>query len=148
MDDDRNEAPASVTPLSAHGQRLIDEGYKLLFDSIPVTRDIAKTMISISLSGIPAFIALAKLKNGGATDSSGCLPGATFESLVLLPPFLFLMSALLYLAAYLPVVFKLDPRVPATVENARQKIYKRRLFFLILASLLFFGGAVLGILIL
>lgn len=121
--------------VSDFNQKQIDEGIKLLFESISVTRDVSKTLITTSLSAIPTYIALYKLNPTKSMQSDTHL----------LPPIAFLVAALLFILSYLPTHYDIDLRIPSTVEDARKKIVRHRLIGIYLGSVAFFGAATTAI---
>lgn len=84
--------PGSAAPLSIDEEALIEAGRRLLLESIDVSRDFAKQMITVSSGAIPIYVALL-----GIADLRNRAPATLI--LVSLPSLVFFGSTLLFVFA-------------------------------------------------
>lgn len=87
----------SPKPLSPHSKALIAAGEEVMKSSISTTRDFCKSMIGISLSSIPVYIALLKI----FTNSEETIP-ALYNSWWIAPIIFSLSATCAFTVGYLP----------------------------------------------
>lgn len=131
----------SVGPLSPHNEALYEAGKDMLKSSVSTARDFCKFMITVSTSAIPIYLGLLKF----------VLPEnitLTVSKLVLsvIPPFFFLISAIVFVLGYFPQVdyFSLD--IVNEIKQAYEKTLEKRRKFINCGIALFMIGSILGIL--
>jgi len=131
----------SVGPLSPHNEALYETGKEMLKSSISTARDFCKFMITVSTGAIPIYLGLLKL----------VLPENTMLSLTELllstiPPFFFLIGAIVFTLGYFPQVdyFSLD--IIDEIKRAYEKTVIKRRKFTICGTALFVIGTILAIL--
>ena len=107
--------------LTPHTKAVVAAGERLLIESIEAGREFCKSMISISLTAIPAYIGLLKLfipKDHLISDVAG--------SFWLIPVALFILSAAAFVFGYLPVKGVVSIDLPDEIEVAMNKAINRR----------------------
>src|ERR1700735_4141930 len=87
--------PESAAPLSIDEETIIEAGRRLLLESIDVSRDFAKQMITVSSGAIPIYVALL-----GIANLRRRVPVTLI--LVSLPSLVFFSATLLFVLALLP----------------------------------------------
>ena len=127
----------SAKPLSPHSSALIATGEEVMKSSISTTRDFCKSMIGISLSSIPVYIALLK----AFTKSEETIP-SLFNSWWLAPILFALFSTCAFTVGYLPSkqIISLDDldELETFLKNASNRRYYSGIFgfFLLMISIL------------
>jgi len=131
----------SVEPLSPHNEAIYEVGKDMLKNSITTMRDFCNFMITISIGAIPIYLGLLEY----------ILPenvGLPVSKLVLsfIPPFLFLVSALIFILGYFPQVdyFSLD--IIEEVKKAHETTILKRKKFINCGVIIFLTGTVFAIL--
>lgn len=111
--------PGSVAPLSLDEEAIIEAGRRLLTESIELSRDFAKQMITVSSGAIPIYIALL-----GVAD----LRGRTSLTLLLvsLPSLVLLISTLFFVIALLPRQQLFSMQFINDVRDARDELLRVR----------------------
>jgi MFS family permease len=132
--------PTSVGPLSPHNEALYETGKEIMKNSLSTGRDFCSSMITISSGAIPVYLGLLGF----------VLPEnfeMTLSELVLsvVPPFVFLVSALVFVFGYLPKVGRFSLNVVEEIEQAYESVLKRRKNLIMLGVALFSVGSILAI---
>lgn len=123
-------------PLTAHEEAILEAGRRLMVESIDVSRDFAKQMITVTSGAIPIYLGLlsiAKLQQRA--------PATLFLSSM--PAVSFFLSALFFVLALLPREGFFSLQIINEVRNARNKLLRRRRRW-IMAGLTVFGVGVLS----
>jgi len=108
-------------PLTPHTKAVVKAGERLLVESVDTGREFCKSMISISLAAIPAYIGLLKLfipKDQLISDIAG--------SIWLIPVALFILSATAFVFGYLPAKGVVSIDLPDEIEIEMKKAINRR----------------------
>ena len=108
-------------PLTPHTRAVVEAGERLLVESVETGREFCKSMISISLAAIPAYIGLLKLfipKDRLISDIAG--------SVWLIPAGLFILSSTAFVFGYLPGRGVVSIDLPDEIEAAMKKSINRR----------------------
>ena len=108
-------------PLTPHTNAVVEAGKRLLIESVETGREFCKSMISISLAAIPAYIGLLKLfipKDHLVSDIAG--------SYWLIPVALFILSSTAFVFGYLPARAIVSIDIPDEIEAAMKKAINRR----------------------
>ncbi len=108
----------SLTPST---EALYEVGKSVLKESLNISRDFSKQMISFSFSAIPIYLALLKIiisDNTNLNSFQGCF--------VALPCLLFLVSAIIFTLAYFPKSDKISLELPEEIKESITEIIKRR----------------------
>ena len=129
----------SVEDISPHNKALYEAGKKLLVDSVDVGREFCKFMTTTALGAIPTYIALLKL----VLPADYSLQGHD-EVSFLVAPFLFLVSAVLFVLGYFPQKGALSLDLPAEIERERSTTMRRRHRFASIAFIVFSFGTTYG----
>ena len=118
---ENNRIKVEVQDISPHNKALYEAGKKLLVDSLDVGREFCKFMTTTTLGAIPTYLALLKL----------VLPKdyplqSRDEIVFLVPPLIFLASAVLFVVGYFPQKGALSLDLPAEIERERSTTIRRR----------------------
>ncbi|MDN5346232.1 MAG: hypothetical protein PWQ73_745 [Petrotoga sp.] len=130
----------SVSVLSPHNEALYETGKEMLKGSLNTTRDFCKFMITVSMGAIPTYLALLEF----VLDENITLPINELMSIV--PPFFFLISAIIFIFGYFPQVdyFSLD--IVEEIKQAYEKTVAKRKKLTNWGIFLFLVGSVFAIL--
>lgn len=112
-----------VQALTAHAKALSEAGAAMLVDSIEVGREFCKFMTTTALGAIPTYLALLAL-----VTPKDYRAQSREELILLLPAFLFVVAAVLFVFGYFPRVtghMCLDR--PDEVSARRKEVVERRL---------------------
>lgn len=122
-------------PIRSDAEDWIKIGYKLLEESMQVSREYAKFMVQFSFGAIPLYIALVNFI-GKSTISITTL-GFTKALVVLSPIFLYLISGIVFIIAYYPVPGEVVVHVVEAIRDAHQKLLRRRRRVNLVATFIF-----------
>jgi hypothetical protein len=136
-DNDASIEPISVEVLSDTDKAIIEEAKKALVDSAETIKDFGRSMVTVVSGLFTVYFAL--LKFIGITSSKD-IPN---ESIILLPPVLFIISLILFVMTILPLPGWLSLIFLSDIEKSRHQILIRRYVFVV-AAVTFFVAA-LGI---
>jgi len=128
-----------VEGVSPHNKALYEAGKKLLVDSVDVGREFCKFMTNTTLAAIPTYIALLKLvlpKDYSLQSES--------EIVFLVPPILFIVSAILFVYGYFPQKGRASLDLPADIERERSATIRQRLCCAWIGFSSFLIGAIFG----
>jgi hypothetical protein len=130
----------SVGPLSPHNEALYETGKEMLKGSISTGRDFCKFMITVSTGAIPIYLGLLKFV---LPENITLSLSKLFLSVV--PPFFFLISAIVFILGYFPQVdyFSLD--IINQIKQAYEKTVIKRKKFINFGIILFLIGTVFAI---
>lgn len=128
--------PGSAAPLSIDDEAVIEVGRRLLVESVDVTRDFAKQMITVSTGAIPVYVALLGLAD---------LRHRSTTTLVLasLPSIAFLVAALFFVIALLPRRKFFSAQILDQIKKARTNLLLTR-YRWILFGLVIFGLSIIS----
>lgn len=133
----------NVSQLTPHSKAVLELGKSLYSDSINKTGDYCKFMISISTGAIPIFIGLLKLilpKN---------IQLQSFQHTIsFIPCLFFLIATGIFTFGFMPHKVDYSIDLIEDIENARERIIKRRVKLIIIGFLFFITGTISCILIL
>lgn len=131
----------SVEPLSPHNEALYETGKDMLKSSISTARDFCKFMITVSIGAIPIYLGLL----GFVLPEKVVLPASKLF-LSVIPPFLFLISSIIFIIGYFPQVdyFSLD--IIEEIKDAYEKTIQRRRKFINWGIIVFLAGSTVAIL--
>lgn len=113
--------PESVENITPHNKALYEAGKALLVQSVKVGREFCRFMATVALGAVPSYIALLKL----VLPKDYSLE-ARDEVVFLAPPFLFLLSAIVFAVGYFPRKGKLSLDLPEEIEQERTETIRRR----------------------
>lgn len=130
----------SASPISLNNKALLELGKVIVNESITVGRDFCKTMVSVSLSGVPVYIGLLKFMLGARH-----LKSSEEIIMAIFPMVFFLAAAILFIVGYLPRMGELRLDLPEEIENQKRKIIKQHLFFAWAGVVLLFIGIIFSI---
>jgi len=130
----------SVSVLSPHNEALYETGKEMLKSSLNITRDFCKFMITVSMGAIPTYLGLLEF----VLDENITL--SINELMLIVPPFFFLISAIIFIFGYFPQVdyFSLD--IVEEIKQAYEKTVAKRKKLTNWGIFLFLVGSVLAIL--
>ena len=114
----------NAQPLTPHTNAIVEAGTRLLTESVETGREFCKSMISVTLAAIPAYIGLLKLfipKDHLLSNIAG--------SFWLVPVAFFVLSASSFVAGYLPAKGIVSIDLPEEIEAAMKKAINRRYWF-------------------
>lgn len=131
----------SVGPLSPHNEALYETGKEMLKSSISTARDFCKFMITISTGAIPIYLGLLKL-----VLPENITLSLTELLLSTIPPFFFLISAIVFTLGYFPQVDYFSLAIIDEIKRAYEKTVIKRRKFTIGGTALFVIGTMLAIL--
>jgi len=129
-----------VQDITPHNKALYEAGKKLLVDSVDVGREFCKFMTTTTLGAIPVYLALLKL----VLPKDYSLHSYD-EVLFVVPPIIFLISAVLFVLGYFPQKGKLSLDLPDEIERERSVTISRRHRYAVFAFSVFCVGIVLGV---
>lgn len=130
----------SVGPLSPHNEALYEAGKEMLRSSVSTARDFCKFMVTVSTGAIPIYLALLKF----VLPENITLP-QTKSILSFIPPFLFLVSAFVFILGYFPQTHYFSLDIIDEVREAYERTVRRRGIFIICGTILFLVGSILAI---
>ena len=131
---------SGVQPITPHNAALYDAGKKLLVDSVDVSREFCKLMITTSLSAVPIYLALLQLAIGKEYH-----PTFVIGALFVFPAALFLVSAIVSVFGYLPGDARFSLDLPEEIESTRSAVIRRRLRAARVSLLVFSAAALSGV---
>jgi len=111
----------SVKEITPHNEALYEAGKALLVDSITVSREFCKFMITIATSAIPIHLGLLKFVL--PENYTLKLIQGIFASI---PAGLFLLSAIIFAIGYYPQTGKLSLDIMEEIAKERMKTIKSR----------------------
>lgn len=138
--EDLRVAVSDVQAVTPHNDALYEAGKKLLMDSVETGRDYCKFMITTSVGAIPVYLGLL-----GVMLPEKYEPTWTSGPVLIVPPLLFVASAALSIAGYLPRVATFSLDLPEEIEEVRQATIGRRRKFALAATTLFCVAALFAI---
>jgi hypothetical protein len=109
---------SSITP---HSKALLESGKRIVIDSVDVSRDFCKYMISSSLGAIPIYLGLLALflpNNPVLRPAQGIV--------ILIPVVFFLIASVVFTVAYLPQISTFSLDILDEIEKERARIVRRR----------------------
>ena len=128
--------PGSAGPLSIHDEAIIEVGRRLFVESVDVTRDFAKQMITVSTGAIPVYVALLGLAGLRRRD-------VTTLVLASLPSVAFLVAGLCFVLALLPRKEFFSVQILDQMQEARRNLLRKR-YRWILVGLAVFGASIIS----
>ena len=130
----------SVEPLSPHNEALYEAGKDVLKSSISTARDFCKFMITMSTGAIPTYLALLEF----VLPEEIVLP---VDRLVLsvIPPFIFLISAVIFTLGYLPATHHFSLDIVEEIRTMYQGMIVRRKKFIKYGIVVFLVGSISAI---
>jgi hypothetical protein len=131
---------SSVGVLSPHNEALYETGKEMLKSSLNITRDFCKFMITVSMGAIPAYLGLLEF----VLDENITLP--IMELMSIVPPFFFLISAIIFIFGYFPQVDFFSLEIVEEIKQAYEKTVAKRKKLTNWGIFLFLVGSVLAIL--
>src|SRR5690606_1119747 len=117
-------SPLTVTAVEAvtpHNQALYEAGKKLLVESIETGRAFCKFMITTNMAAVPVYLGLL-----GFWLPAGYRVSATAGAVLLVPPRLFLLGAIVAAYGFLPGMAQYSLDLPAEIAAARNASIRRR----------------------
>ena len=110
-----------VKSLTPHNEAIYEAGKTMLVESITVSREFCKFMITLGTSAIPIHLGLLKfvLPEHYILSFQQGLFAST-------PAILFLLSSIIFTIGYYPQSGKLSLDIPAEIETERTKTLKKR----------------------
>lgn len=128
-----------VCARTPHNEGLYDAGRALLIESVAVGREFCKSMITVSTSAIPIYVALVGLAVG-----ENFHPNVRQGLVLVLGPVVLLGATTVFAMGCFPkqATFSLD--LPAEIEAARLAIVKKRQRLAVIGFALFVAGVVLS----
>jgi len=136
---ENDQIEVKVQEISPHNKALYEAGKKLLVDSVDVGREFCKFMTTTALGAIPTYIALLKLVlPKDYSLQSEC------EIIFLVPPLMFLLSAVLFVVGYFPQKGALSLDLPSEIERERSITIERRRRYAISGFVVFCAGIVVA----
>lgn len=108
--------------LSEKDLALVEVGKKMITESMDSVKTFCQSMINTAIGGVALYATLIGIIYGDKFSPEA--PVTIFFFLV--PPFLFLVSALIFIFGYAPKVEFLDPSNPPSIEAAYKRILKKR----------------------
>jgi len=131
----------SVEPLSPHNEALYETGKDMLKSSINTARDFCKFMITVSTGAIPIYLGLL----GFVLPEKVVLPASKLF-LSAIPPFLFLISSIIFIIGYFPQVDYFSLNIIEEIKDAYEKTIQRRRKFINWGIIVFLAGSIFAIL--
>ncbi len=128
-----------VQDITPHNKALYEAGKKLLVDSVDVSREFCKFMTTTTIGAIPIYLALLKL----VLPKDYSLQSYD-EIKFVIPPLLFLISAILFVLGYFPQKGLLCLDLPAEIEHEQSATIRRRYRFATTAFIIFCAGIIYG----
>lgn len=127
--------PGSAAPLSIDEEAIIEAGRRLLLESIDVSRDFAKQMITVSSGAIPIYVALLGIANLRHRAPVTLI-------LVSLPSLVFFSATLLFVLALLPRKTSFSMQLLDEIKNARDGLIRARYLWIKLGLAVFSVGVI------
>ncbi|MDB5228061.1 MAG: hypothetical protein JWN78_2254 [Bacteroidota bacterium] len=121
-----------ISILTPHNEALYEAGKTLLVESITVSREFCKFMITLSTSAIPVHLGLLKFvipDHYVLSSNQG-----TFAAI---PAFLFLISSIIFTVGLYPQIGNLSLDIPSEIEKERKKTLQSRKRFTFLGFVIF-----------
>lgn len=131
----------SVEPLSPHNEALYESGKDMLKSSISTAREFCKFMITISTGAIPIYLGLLEF----VLPEEVVLP-ITRLTLSVIPPFLFLASAIIFILGYFPKSHRFSLDIIEEVRRAYEETILKRNKFINFGLVVFSVGTISAIL--
>jgi hypothetical protein len=131
----------SAEPLSPHNEALYETGKEMLKSSITTGTDFCRFMITFSFGAIPTYLALLKF----------VLPEKVVLSIVglilsLIPPFIFLVSAIIFVFGYLPTTSRFSLDIIEEIKGVYEETIMRRKRIIKIGLIVFLIGSTFAIL--
>ena len=132
----------SAEPLSPHNEALYETGKEMLKSSITTSRDFCQFMITLSTGAIPTYLALLKF----------VLPEKVVLSVVslvlsIIPPFVFLVSAIIFVFGYLPTTSRFSLDLIEEIKKTYEETIIRRKRIINIGLIVFLVGSISAILV-
>jgi len=132
----------SAEPLSPHNEALYETGKEMLKSSITTARDFCQFMITLSTGAIPTYLVLLKF----------VLPEKVVLSVVslvlsIIPPFVFLVSAIIFVFGYLPTTSRFSLDLIEEIKKTYEETIIRRKRIINIGLIVFLVGSISAILV-
>jgi hypothetical protein len=139
-DRDSELSVVSAEPLSPHNEALYETGKDMLKKSIDTGRTFCQYMITVATGAIPLYLGLI-----GFVLPNEYQPQGLETILFSIPPFLFLVGALIFIFGYFPKTdyFSLD--IIDEIKTAYEKTVKIRKRYIFWGTFIFTVGTILTI---
>jgi len=125
--------PGSAAPLSIDEEAMIEAGRRIFLESVEVSRDFARQMITVSSGAIPVYVALL----GAAGLKHRSTATLTLAST---PALLFLSAMLFFVIALLPRKEFFAVQIIDEIRDARNRLVRARFLWIMLGFVLFGSG--------
>lgn len=125
--------PGSVAPLSIGEEVVIEAGRRLFLESVEVSRDFARQMITVSSGAVPIYVALLGIADLRHRSTSSLV-------LVSIPALVFLSSTLFFVLALLPRKALISVQILDDIREARNRLMSARYLWIKLGLAIFGAG--------
>lgn len=128
-----------MTNISTEEKQIIEDGHKMISDSLNNQYDASKTLMEISFTLIPIMTALYELNLKNSKENS------LSRILMVISLVLSFSTGVLFLLAFLPKKMKIDLRIPKTIIEAKNKIYNIRRIEMNIALIPFVASLIISL---
>jgi len=141
MKDDKEIEVELAEPLSPHNEALYEASKEMLKSSMTTGRDFCQFMITVSTGAIPTYLALLKF----VLPEKVVLPVVGLI-LSVIPPFVFLVSAMIFVFGYLPTTSRFSLDIIEEIKGVYEETIMRRKRIINIGLSVFLVGSISAIL--